>query len=1098
MTRTRIATFVVLCLAVAVGAAGGATLSHAQPVLSGPGWMVSSVAEPTNFSSADNAKCAARGPRFCDRYMVTVTNVGGSSAIGVIRPIRIIDILPAGLRLVEMSGKNFRDEQSLGCTETTCEYGGTVEPGGTIAIMVAVEVLSATGEVSNAVRVEGGGADPVATSAPSTLPNTVGGPPTGFGVADFGMQVANVGGAMDEQAADHPNDVTTILNLNSRLEEGSDGSRSVRSVQPPRDVIVTLPLGLAGNPLAASRCTAVQQTGEGGELTQCPPSSHLGNVLLFGQGIETGSIRPSAPGLSELDNLVPENGFPAEFGFKVFGKNIALYPSVIHTSSGYALRVNSPGITRTVGIEGAGLTFFGDPNTANGEPNNPQAFFTNPSDCAAGPLTAKVEADSWAEPGHWFSAKTPVYPQITGCDLLQFAPTVEMRPEVTEAEAPSGFEIKVKSPQNPNQFPVLATPDLKNVTMTLPEGMTLAPGAADGLVACPATGPNGIDMPSGDHAPDVAGEGEEIGADGLSHLTRGHCPLASQIGTAIVKTPLLDEPLEGHVYVAQPSCGGEGQPGCTGADATNGNLFGLYLEVEGSGIVIKLGGRVSVDPTTGQLTARFTELPQQPVSEVTLRLKGGVRAPLANPRQCGLAVANADFAAWGSPSVPDALWSTAYPVDWDNNRGACPATLPFAPTLSAGMQSATAAHFSTFSLGLQRGDRMQDVSRLQVTLPPGLIGMLSSVTLCKEPQATLGTCPEASEIGKTSVAVGSGSHPYVVNGGRVYLTESYKGAPFGLTIVVPGRAGPFNLGNVVVRSAINIDPSTTAITVTSDPLPQFLDGVPLRIQTLNVSVDRPGFMFNPTNCARRQISATVEAQQGASASLSSPFAVEGCNSLPFKPTFSVSTQAQTTKKGGASLKVKVTSGAGQDNIGKVVVNLPKQLPARLTTLQQACTEATFAQNPALCPAASVVGSVKAVTPVLNVPLIGPAYLVSHGGAAFPDLVIILQGQGVRLNLIGNTSIKKGITTSSFASVPDAPISSFELTLPQGPHSALAGTLPAKAKGSFCGTKLVMPTTLTAQNGARIKQSTKIAVVGCPKAKKKAKASKKTKAGRKRK
>lgn len=1080
---------ILLCL-LALGGAGEVTSTPAQSVSSGPGWMVSSVAEPTNFSSADNAKCAAVvGFRFCDRYIVTVTNVGGSGTTG---PIRIVDTLPPGLRPVVMRGEDFRSEQQIGCslTGTTCTFEGTVGPGGAISIFVEVEVISASGTVSNAVRVEGGGADPVVTSAPSTLPNTVGGSPVGFGIAAFGMQASHVGGSVDGQADDHPNNLTTIVNLNTNFEDFPNGLRLTKSVQLPRDVIVTLPLGFAGDPLAAAQCTAVQLTGEGGDPNMCPRGSRLGNVVLFSQGHAVASISPSSAGVSELVNLVPEKGYPAEFGLKVLGKNISLYPSVVRTNSGYGLRVNSPGITRTISIEGIGLNFFGDPNSVNGEANNSEAFFTNPSNCSGGPLTAKLEADSWAEPGHWSSQETTVYPDVAGCNLLQFAPTVEMRPEVTEAESPSGFEINIKAPQNPNQFPVLATPDLKNITMTLPEGMTVAPGAADGLVGCAATGPNGIDMPAGTLHPDEAGEGEEIGPDGLSHLTRGHCPLASQIGTVEVTTPVLKDPLEGHVYLAQPQCGGEGQNPCTTADATNGSLFGIYLEVEGSGVVIKLGGRISANPATGQLTARFTELPQQPLSEVTVRLKGGVRAPLANPRQCGEAITNVDFTAWGSPAVPDALWAAPYPVNWEGG-GPCPAALPFAPTLTAGMQSSTAGAFSTFSLTLQRGDRMQDLSKLQVKMPPGLVGMLSSVTLCKEPGASTGNCPEASEIGKTSVAVGSGAHPFVVTGGHVYLTEGYKGAPFGLTIVVPGKAGPFNLGNVVVRSAINIDRDTTALTVTSDPLPQFLDGVPLRIQTLNVAVERKGgFMFNPTNCSRRQISATVESAQGTSANLTSPFAVEGCNALPFKPTFSVSTNAQTSKKNGASLRVKVTSGSGQDNIGKVVASLPKQLPARLTTLQQACTEATFAQNPAQCPAASVVGSAKAVTPVLSHPLTGPAYLVSHGGAAFPDLVVILQGEGIRLDLTGGTSIKKGVTTSTFASVPDAPISTFELTLPQGPHSALAGTLPAKAKGSFCGTKLVLPTTLTAQNGAQIKQSTKVAVLGCPKAKKKPTSKKK--------
>jgi len=314
--------------------------------------------------------------------------------------------------------------------------------------------------------------------------------------------------------------------------------------------------------------------------------------------------------------------------------------------------------------------------------------------------------------------------------------------------------------------------------------------------------------------------------------------------------------------------------------------------------------------------------------------------------------------------------------------------------------------------------------------------------------------------------------------GRVYLTGPYGGAPFGLSAVVPAVAGPFDLGNVVERARIDIDPHTSTITITSDPLPQFLDGVPLRLQTVNVAVEREGFIFNPTNCAPKQIATTLEAEQGATASPTASFTVEGCRGLPFKPTFTVSTQSRASKQKGASLDVRITSGPGQANIAGTVVSLPNQLPSRLTTLQQACPEATFVANPAACPAGSDVGTVKAITPVLNEPVTGPVYVVSHGGAAFPVLVIVLQGQGVRVDLVGATSIKKGITTSTFNSVPDAPISSFEVKLPEGQHSVLTAILPAKARGSLCGQKLVMPTTLTGQNGARIQQSTKIAVSGC--------------------
>jgi hypothetical protein len=279
---------------------------------------------------------------------------------------------------------------------------------------------------------------------------------------------------------------------------------------------------------------------------------------------------------------------------------------------------------------------------------------------------------------------------------------------------------------------------------------------------------------------------------------------------------------------------------------------------------------------------------------------------------------------------------------------------------------------------------------------------------------------------------------------------------------------------VIVRAAIRVDPHTSQVTVTSDPLPQIVDGVPLRIQKINVTADRPGFIFNPTNCSQQYVNGTITGAQGASAAASSPFAVGGCASLPFKPLFMVATQGKTSKATGASLDVKVAQKPGEANIHKVDVQLPLALPSRLTTLQKACAQPQFEANPAGCPEGSFVGVATAHTPILAAPLTGPAILVSHGGAAFPDLVIVLQGEGIRIDLVGNTDIKKGITFSRFETVPDAPITSFELYLPEGPHSVLA------ANGSLCSQRLVMPTTITGQNGAQVTQSTSIAVTGCGK------------------
>jgi hypothetical protein len=308
--------------------------------------------------------------------------------------------------------------------------------------------------------------------------------------------------------------------------------------------------------------------------------------------------------------------------------------------------------------------------------------------------------------------------------------------------------------------------------------------------------------------------------------------------------------------------------------------------------------------------------------------------------------------------------------------------------------------------------------------------------------------------------------------------------------VVPANAGPFHLGNVVVRASIAVDPHTAALTVSSDALPQVVDSVPIRLRKVIVDVNRPGFIFNATDCVSQKLEATVAglegftATHGASVSVSSPYTAGGCAGLKFAPKFAVSTSGHTTKALGASLTAKLSYPAApqgtQSNITRVKVDLPVQLPSQLKTLQKACLAKVFESNPAACPPESIVGHATVRTPILPVPLVGPAYFVSHGGAAFPDLTIVLQGYGVTVDLVGSTFISKaGITSTTFETVPDTPFNTFELTLPQGKFSALASNLPASAKGSFCGQKLAMPTEFLAQNGAEIHESTPVEVEGCP-------------------
>ncbi len=539
-------------------------------------------------------------------------------------------------------------------------------------------------------------------------------------------------------------------------------------------------------------------------------------------------------------------------------------------------------------------------------------------------------------------------------------------------------------------------------------------------------------------------------------------PPASKIGDVEVTTPLLEHPLEGSIYVAAQG------------DNPFGSLLAIYVTAAGDGVVLKLAGHVQADPATGQLTATFDENPQLPFSDLKLRFYEGPRAALITPPRCGNHVPGVKLTGWNGATVLPSV--TPFPI-----ISGC-SSPGFSPSFVAGTTNNPAGSFAPFVTTVTLPDGDQPLGAISVKTPPGLLGMLSQVPLCTEAQAAQTACPAASLIGHVTAVAGPGPDPVTVSGGQVFLTGPYKGAPFGLLIVVPAVAGPFNLGNVAVRATINADPHTAQITITSDPLPTILQGIPLDVRAVNVTIDRSNFMFNPTSCAPLSSSATIASSEGASASLSSRFQAADCASLAFKPKFTVSTHAHASHTNGASLHVKVALTSGQANIAKVAVKLPVQLPSRLTTLRLACVAAVFDANPANCPAGSIVGTAKGLTPVLPVPVSGPAYLVSHGGEAFPDLVVVLQGDGVRLDLVGNTSITHGITSSTFASVPDAPVSSFELNFPTGPHSVLGPNLPAKANGSFCSTKLVMPTTITAQNGAQVVQSTKIAVTGCPKAK----------------
>jgi hypothetical protein len=416
---------------------------------------------------------------------------------------------------------------------------------------------------------------------------------------------------------------------------------------------------------------------------------------------------------------------------------------------------------------------------------------------------------------------------------------------------------------------------------------------------------------------------------------------------------------------------------------------------------------------------------------------------------------------------------------------ACPAgALGLVPGFVAQSESSQAGAFTGFAVEVSHRDGDEALSGVSVSLPAGVAALLSRVELCSGVQAAAVECPVGSEVGQAQAVAGLGSEPVVESGGRVFITGPYEGAPFGLEIVTPAVAGPFDLGDVVVRSKIEVNPATAAVTIVTPSLPTQLRGIPLQLKRVLVHVDRPGFEFNPTNCDPMSVAGTVSGAEGASVGVSTPFQVGGCEALAFSPKLTASAGGRGSKLDGTSFAVSVESGGigaggvAQDGIAKVDLQLPLQLSSRLPTLQKACVEAVFDANPASCDEGSVIGYATIYTPVLNSPLTGPAYLVSHGGAEFPDVEFVLQGEGITLVLDGKTDIKHGITYSKFESAPDAPFTLFETTLPAGPHGVLSPNVPEKEDFSLCKQTLAMPTTITAQDGAVIEEDTHVAVTGC--------------------
>jgi hypothetical protein len=1026
--------------------------------------------------------------------MVDVMNLGAASSNGT---VTVTDTLPRGVTAITAGGlakpqypppteyehalwnctitPGSEENSVVACTNNQEHMPQLTGGGGSPTnasgpdhdpmIGITIKVPSTPVSAPNRVAVAGGGAP---TSASTEGPIAVGSTPGAFRFTDWDVWFSNADGTLDTQAGSHPYEATFSFNLAAEERDvfGPGGSPVGGEA---REIVAELPPGFVGNPTVVPQCTR-----EEFDENSCPNGSQIGIIAV--------TVALGLHFHADVFNMVPPAGIADQIAFEI-ESNETFIDTGVRTGSDYGLTsrtLNTP--QREVAA--AVLTLWGEP----GDPShnewrhhglgcvNPtsegcqspgvgqfaQPFLTLPTQCA-GPQSFSIRANTWEHPETWTEPVTVLShdsnhnPEgFTGCEYLGFGPLITTSPDTSDADTPAGLTVEVKPPVGGLTTPEgLSTSDIQNTTVTLPEGLVINPGQAAGLVACQET-----------EATLKLNDGAPV------------CPAASKVGTDEIETPLLPHSLKGNVYVLQ----------------SNPPNLELLVTAAGEGVNLKLVGHVHLDEATGRLTSTFSGTPELPFTDFKLSFSGGAQAALATPTQCGTYTANADFTSWSSPFIADFLTSSNFDITAGPGGSPCPPNpLPFAPSLIAGATTDQAGGFTDFSLLLRRGDGQQRIDGLRFKAPEGLTGFLSKVPLCTDTQAEANECPAASKIGHTVVESGPGPYPLVVpepgqEPAPIYLTESYGGAPFGLSIVVPLHVGPFVLPTQRVRARIEVDPYTSALTITTDPLPQEVAGVPTDLREIDAVVEHSEFMVNPTNCNPQEFSGIAsgtpppgQGGPGASAQISSRFQVGACQALKFEPKFSVTTSGKTSKANGASLTAKVTYPSvpqGTDaDISLVKVELPKQLPSRLTTLQKACTAAQFEANPAGCPPASFIGHAVVRTPLLPVPLEGPAIFVSHGGEAFPSLTIVLQGDGVTVDLVGATFINKaGITSTTFKTVPDDPFSTFALTLPQGKFSALA------ANGNLCTSKLTMPNEFVGQNGAVLKQTTKISVTGCAKTK----------------
>jgi hypothetical protein len=953
--------------------------------------------------------------------------------------------------------------------------------------------------VTYSATVSGGAAASVSASDPAPVVDQV-----PFSVKSFTAANTDEGEADSTLAGAHP--------VQNRVGFDFSLSDKGRPVEFLKDAGVDLPLGFLGNPAAAPRCPIadIPPNPEPFAGASCPVGSKVGSASIDGSHF--------AP----IYNVKPDRGYPAQFAFAAAETRtkVSLYVTSRSRTESYGLTIgatdaNRPFVGNVVtnfcgyGVQGVGGT-FGEPLSCKG----PTGFaggplLSNPVDCSEADPTWKLTVDSWEHVGgrdpitgrpdlsdpNWQTATTPATP-VTECDrpelAEQFDPGLGTKPlqpgsGPVQSDQPSGLAVDLDFPQsNDPTDPQNTTfdasrpqaPEPKDITVKLPAGLSISPSSADGLGAC------------SDQASDPAGD--QVHYDNVKPVT---CPDSSKIGSAVATSPLLalrdpvddrrvigPEPIPGDVYLLAPHAGD--LPSGGGNQEGKFRLL-IVLENAERGVNFKLPGIATADPLTGQLTATFSENPQLPASHITVNLISGPRAPLATPTTCGKYESSSDIVPWSTPGTPDAHPSASFNVTSGPNSSACantPAQRPFAPTMSAGSESSAAGQSSPFNLHIARQDGEGELSSLEATLPKGLAAKFAGVPACPEAALTeaatrSGTseqqnpsCP-ASRIGSVTVGAGPGPNPFHTQG-SAYLAGPYKGAPLSVAVITPAVAGPFDLGTVVVRNSLYVNPETAQGRVVSDPFPKIIDGVPLKLRSIDVNLDRPSFTLNPTNCEPLAINAKLTSTDGAVANPTNRFQASNCGALGFKPDLKLALKGGTKRSEHPALKATLTYPKGNyANIAKAVVSLPHSEFLAQNHIKTICTRVQFAADQ--CPKGSIYGFVTATTPLLEKPLEGPLYLRSSSHP-LPDLVAALHGQ-IDVDLVGRIDSHKGGIRTTFESVPDAPVSKFVLTMQGGKKGLLENSR------NLCSSVNRANVSFTAQNG-KVSNSTPELTNSCKKSK----------------